>query len=496
MVALTSSSARAALGVKPNATIDEIRRAYRKQALRAHPDKGGDPEAFGRIRRAFELLSRPVIGIPSLKAAGSATGRGARTVASAVRRDSRGTVGPPKKRARSASGGSAAARDSAKGQQYIPLRSLFRKKKQQRETEAQKEAGERSDVQPNDASRSIKQPAKLRRNSSNFMEEWRERARLAAEMVGFVPSSSSTVPNLARGGGRDTGMSGSRGGSDEPDVERVREVDGSRGLSREAFRLFFREYKERATSKERAALLNSLPVAVRCQFQVILDKLERHRSGRRDKGNKEERSIRHREKNNKKNNNKDNQEKETNQKKVASKDKAQQTMKKYFDGLRALPRVMRHRAFAKLPAHVRAALVPARCLAVATQSSDTAGANGCHVVAKDSTSGDFEQQSRSHPVVAAGTVADTRPGVAGDDSGSGSPDREALVALAARVRAVSGQQRMTLLKALPMATRRALEQHVVAERQRAASEVGTSKLRPCVVVSASPAGTSPRPAGR
>jgi len=179
------------------------------------------------------------------------------------------------------------------------------------------------------------------------MEEWRERARLAAEMVGFVPSSSSTVPNLARGGGRDTGMSGSRGGSDEPDVERVREVDGSRGLSREAFRLFFREYKERATSKERAALLNSLPVAVRCQFQVILDKLERHRSGRRDKGNKEERSIRHREKNNKKNNNKDNQEKETNQKKVASKDKAQQTMKKYFDGLRALPRVMRHRAFAK-----------------------------------------------------------------------------------------------------------------------------------------------------
>lgn len=32
------------LGVPKTATTDEIKKAFRKLALRAHPDKGGDPE--------------------------------------------------------------------------------------------------------------------------------------------------------------------------------------------------------------------------------------------------------------------------------------------------------------------------------------------------------------------------------------------------------------------------------------------------------------------
>lgn len=32
------------IGVEKNASTDEIRRAYKKKALKMHPNKGGDPE--------------------------------------------------------------------------------------------------------------------------------------------------------------------------------------------------------------------------------------------------------------------------------------------------------------------------------------------------------------------------------------------------------------------------------------------------------------------
>ena len=44
------------LGVSPDATKDEIRVAYKRQALAAHPDKGGCAEAFHAVTRAFETL--------------------------------------------------------------------------------------------------------------------------------------------------------------------------------------------------------------------------------------------------------------------------------------------------------------------------------------------------------------------------------------------------------------------------------------------------------
>ncbi|CAN4120143.1 unnamed protein product [Withania somnifera] len=45
------------LGVSKNATEDEIKKAYRKAAMKNHPDKGGDPEKFKEIGQAYEVLS-------------------------------------------------------------------------------------------------------------------------------------------------------------------------------------------------------------------------------------------------------------------------------------------------------------------------------------------------------------------------------------------------------------------------------------------------------
>lgn len=48
-----------ALGLTASATADEIKRAYRKLAMKNHPDKGGDPEAFKAVQEAYDLLSDP-----------------------------------------------------------------------------------------------------------------------------------------------------------------------------------------------------------------------------------------------------------------------------------------------------------------------------------------------------------------------------------------------------------------------------------------------------
>src|SRR5688572_11929274 len=51
------------LGLKPSATIPEIKKAYRHLALQHHPDKtGNDPYAaaqFAEIKEAYEVLTTP-----------------------------------------------------------------------------------------------------------------------------------------------------------------------------------------------------------------------------------------------------------------------------------------------------------------------------------------------------------------------------------------------------------------------------------------------------
>lgn len=42
------------LGLAPNATLTEIKRAYRRRALETHPDRGGTDDAFRALQKAYE----------------------------------------------------------------------------------------------------------------------------------------------------------------------------------------------------------------------------------------------------------------------------------------------------------------------------------------------------------------------------------------------------------------------------------------------------------
>lgn len=48
------------LGVRRDASDEQIKAAYRRRAKSTHPDSGGDTTAFGRVQKAYELLLDPV----------------------------------------------------------------------------------------------------------------------------------------------------------------------------------------------------------------------------------------------------------------------------------------------------------------------------------------------------------------------------------------------------------------------------------------------------
>ena len=45
------------LGVSQNATTAEIKKAFKKLAIKHHPDRGGDEEKFKEVNAAYEVLS-------------------------------------------------------------------------------------------------------------------------------------------------------------------------------------------------------------------------------------------------------------------------------------------------------------------------------------------------------------------------------------------------------------------------------------------------------
>jgi len=45
-------------GLKRSASDDDVKKAYRKAVLKAHPDKGGSNELFRRIRQAWEYFTK------------------------------------------------------------------------------------------------------------------------------------------------------------------------------------------------------------------------------------------------------------------------------------------------------------------------------------------------------------------------------------------------------------------------------------------------------
>jgi curved DNA-binding protein CbpA len=47
------------LGVEKDASASEIKKEYRKKAVKLHPDKGGDSEEFAKLSFAYKVLSDP-----------------------------------------------------------------------------------------------------------------------------------------------------------------------------------------------------------------------------------------------------------------------------------------------------------------------------------------------------------------------------------------------------------------------------------------------------
>lgn len=53
------------LGIKPTASSDEVKQAFRKLAVKYHPDRGGDPKKFQKIHDAYERIMDGTASKPS-----------------------------------------------------------------------------------------------------------------------------------------------------------------------------------------------------------------------------------------------------------------------------------------------------------------------------------------------------------------------------------------------------------------------------------------------
>ena len=47
-------------GLKRSASDEDMKRAYRESVMRAHPDKGGTPELFRKVREAWEYFKKMI----------------------------------------------------------------------------------------------------------------------------------------------------------------------------------------------------------------------------------------------------------------------------------------------------------------------------------------------------------------------------------------------------------------------------------------------------
>ena len=55
-----TTSIWATLGITARATAADLKRAFHQRALATHPDRGGDPEAFRQVQRAFKEAQRRI----------------------------------------------------------------------------------------------------------------------------------------------------------------------------------------------------------------------------------------------------------------------------------------------------------------------------------------------------------------------------------------------------------------------------------------------------